>query len=93
MKTHIDKLKMPKIHSDELPSNTDEIIGKPLEDYINGYKTRKAEESILYTEELLIGNCENSLDEFLLNSPSHTQEERELIVDAVSCWINNMKNR
>lgn len=36
----------------------------------------------------LTGNGTESLDQFLLNSPDFTQEEREIIIDAVSQYIN-----
>lgn len=41
-----------------------------------------------WTREELIGNNENSLDTFLLNSPLYTQKERELVMDIISNWIN-----
>lgn len=40
-----------------------------------------------YTSTDLIGNGEGSLDDFLLNSPDYTQEERELVMDVISSWI------
>jgi len=46
----------------------------------------------LYTKEELIGNQKGGLDEFLLNSAKFSQEEREVVMDAVCDWIKkNLK--
>ncbi len=47
----------------------------------------------MYSEEELIGNEENSLDTFLLNSSDYTQEERELIMEAVVEWFEQIKKK
>jgi len=44
----------------------------------------------VYTKEELIGNQDGSLDNYLLNSNKFTQEEREIIMDGVSSWIENL---
>lgn len=51
---------------------------------------RETEEAT-YTLTELIGNREGGLDEFLLNAPEYTQEEREVIMDGVSAWLDTIK--
>jgi len=46
-----------------------------------------------YSEENLLGNGENSLDNFLLNSPLHSQEERELIMETIFKWFEQFKKK
>jgi len=46
-----------------------------------------------YSEEDLIGNNENSLDTFLLNSNEYTQEDRELVIETVAEWIEQFKKK
>jgi len=41
-----------------------------------------------WSREELLGNGKGSLDEFLLNSTLHTQEERELIIETLSKWMD-----
>jgi hypothetical protein len=38
----------------------------------------------------LTGNASGSLDTFLLNSINYTQEEREIIMEAVSEWLETL---
>ena len=45
----------------------------------------------MYNEDDLLGNGENSLDTFLLNSEKYSQEEREITLDVVSEWIKQRK--
>lgn len=47
----------------------------------------------MYSEENLIGNSENSLDTFLLNSINFSQEDREVIMEAISMWLEQLKKK
>jgi hypothetical protein len=51
----------------------------------------QAERSILIDK--LLGNEDDSLDNFLLNSSEHTQEERELIMEAILVWFEQFKKK
>jgi hypothetical protein len=62
----------------------------PITMFIRGAKWQAER---MYSEEDLIGNGENSLDTFLLNSGLHTQEDRELIMESVSAWIEQFKKK
>ena len=50
--------------------------------FIEGLKTVQS-----LIDEKLVGNKQGSLDNFLLNSVLYTQEERELIMDAIYSWL------
>lgn len=45
-----------------------------------------------FTTEQLTGNQEKSLDNFLLNSSTYTQEEREVVMDAVFDYIESLNS-
>jgi hypothetical protein len=42
----------------------------------------------LYSGVDLLGNQEGSLDSFLLNSSKYSQENREMMMDAMCEWLN-----
>jgi hypothetical protein len=60
------------------------------DNWIAGAKWQ-AERSILIDK--LLGNEDDSLDNFLLNSSEHTQEERELIMEAILVWFEQFKKK
>ncbi len=41
--------------------------------------------------ELLVSNSKDSLDDWLLQSPLHTQEERELITESIYDYLKYKK--
>ena len=66
-------------------------------DYINGKWeddmrewADEAEERIKELEDRFIGNHKGSLDEFLLNSPVYTQEEREVVMQAIGDYLETL---
>ena len=58
---------------------------------INGEIQRGFSEDKKFTAEQLIGNEDNGLDHFLLHSAEHSQEEREVIMEAVANWYKGVK--
>jgi len=78
------------------------IISLTFDDFDKGWETacKKAiipkeepKQERMYSEEDLIGNQENSIDTFLLNSKSYSQEEREVIMSAISEWVEQFKKK
>lgn len=66
--------------------NKGNVITKVLVHLNNQITIKKVKNT--WTTEDLTGNGIKSLDQFLLNSPDFTQEEREIIMDAVSQYTN-----
>ena len=74
--------------SDKVKAN--ELAESAQQDFITGAKWQQKRS---YSEENLLGNGENSLDNFLLNSPLHSQEERELIMETIFKWFEQFKKK